>query len=210
MLDINSPVQWQVRDEKYPTLKPWFTSGMLDEISKWDLSGKKVFEWGAGWSSIFWAYHCKEVYSVETNAVWINDIIEYLLKLGWDIHGRVAIEGKNMAICATNKEGNQLVIEHRVCNEGDQSKVDYYTEIPNEFKPDIVVIDSILRHECLLKALTLPKPITIIHDNWKQDGFICPSSEKVMEQYEGKFFIEEAHTDNHGNKWSTAVWNIPS
>lgn len=207
MLDINSPVQWQVKDEKYPTIKPWFTAGSLDEISKWDLKDKKVWEWGGGWSSVFWAHHCKQVYTIETNLKWIEDICEYLSSIGWRVEGRITENGL-YGYVAENNDGHKLVIEHRGCNEGDQSKVDYYTEVDEDYKPDIVIIDSVLRHECLLKALTLPRPITIIHDNWKQDGFICPSSEKVMEEYEGKVFIEEAHTDNHGNKWSTAIWHI--
>jgi len=205
MLDINNPVQWQQKDDKFPTLKPWFTYGMLNELDKWDLSDKKIFEWGAGWSTVYWAYHCKSVYAIETNEEWINDIIKYLLSLGWIIKGKLS-EDFRFAVCAESEQGNKITIEYRECNEGNQEKVDFYTSIPDDYNPDIVIVDGILRHECLLKALTLPRPLIIIHDNWQQDGFVCPASEEVMKEFEIHNFIQEDHTDNHGRKWATAYW----
>ena len=190
MLDINTPVQWQIKDKDYPTFKPWYTHRMLAEIETWDLKDKKVLEWGAGWSTIYWAFHCKEVKAIETNWEWCVNVSEYLKALG-----------------LTNWE-----IIHRDCNEGDMSKCDWYTTIPDSeqdaYIPDIVCIDSVLRHECLLKALTLPRPLTIIHDNWQQDGFVCPSSEEMMSHFEIHNFIQEDHTDNHGRKWATAYWKL--
>lgn len=188
MLDINHRVQWQVKDDRFPTYYPWYTSGMLDVIHSWkeELSNKDVFEWGGGWSSIFWAFYCKTVVTVETDEQWANDIREYAAFLG-----------------LTN-----LMVIHRPVNEGDQSKVEYYTEIPNLITPDIICIDSILRHECLLKSLALERPLTVIHDNWNQDGFVCPASMELMAPYEIHNFIQEDHTDNHGLKWATAYWEL--
>lgn len=189
MLDINNPVQWQVIDETYPTLKPWFTHRMLDEMKKWKLADKVVLEYGGGWSTIFWAFHCKEVYTIETNEQWIYDILDYAAKAG---------------------VAHRIHIIHRSVNEGDQAKVDYYTDLPVGCNPDIVVDDGVLRHEVLLKALTLPRPLVIIHDNWQQDGFVCPASEELMKPFEIHNFIQEDHTDNNGRKWATAYWEIPA
>jgi len=187
MLDKNNLVQWQLHSPN-GHVYPWWVRTLLEEIEHWDLADKKVLEYGGGWSSIWLASKCKEVITIETNEQWIKDIQEYAVANG-----------------ITN-----LTLIHRQTNEGDQSKVDYYTEIPEGYVPDIVCIDGVLRHECLLKALTLPRPITIIHDNYQQDGFVCPSSEEVMKPYQIHNFIEEAHTDNHGRKWATAYWNIPA
>lgn len=185
MLDINNPVQWQLCDDKYPTLMPWYTHGMLEELKKWDLSDKTILEWGGGWSTIYWAYYSKWVTVIETDEKWLNDIREYAEMMG-----------------ITN-----ITYIHRPCNEGDQSLVDYYTQIPpGTF--DIFCVDSVLRHECLLRALMLPRPIIIIHDNWGQDGFVCPASEELMAPYEIHNFIQEDHTDNHGRKWATAFWEL--
>lgn len=192
ILDIDNPVQWQVRDDKYPTLKPWYTHGMLTEIDKWNLKDKKILEWGSGWSTVYWAYHCKEVKAIETNLDWFIAVSDYL---------------KTTSL--TNWE-----IIYRDCNEGDQDKIDIYTKIPMDksylyfYAPDIVCIDGVLRHECLVKSLTLERPLTIIHDNWMQDGFVCPASEELMAPYEIHNFIQEDHTDNHGRKWATAYWEL--
>lgn len=188
MLDINQRVQWQVKDDRFPTYYPWYTSGMLDVVDSWksDLVSKNVLEWGGGWSSIFWAFYCRYIICIETDEKWANDIKEYADFLG-----------------LTN-----LLIIHRPTNEGDQSKIDYFTDVPISWNPDIVCIDSVLRHECLIKALTLKRPLTIIHDNWQQDGFVCEASEQLMAPYEIHNFIQEDHTDNHGKKWATAYWEL--
>jgi len=178
-------VQWQKLDSNGICF-PWFTHPCLDVINKWDLKDKVVLEYGGGKSTAWWASRVKEVFTIETNEGWINEISRMI------------------------PVGESVDLYYRPVNEGDQTMVDYYTELPDGCFPDIVVIDGVLRHECLLKALTLPRPITIIHDNWQQDGFVCPASEEVMKPFEIQNFIQEDHTDNHGRKWATAIWNILS
>lgn len=187
MLDINNPVQWQLRDDKYPTLMPWYTHGMLEELKKWDLSDKTILEWGGGWSSIFYSFYAKKLFTIEANPEWWIETSSTIKNINPNSHTDIFL---------------------RIVSEGDQSKVGFYTDIPEGCEPDIVVIDGVLRHECLLKALMLPRPIIIIHDNWQQDGFVCPASEELMAPYEIHNFIQEDHTDNHGRKWATAFWEL--
>lgn len=49
---------------------PWFTFCAVEAITNWDLSDKRVFEYGAGYSTLFWAARAREVVSVEHNATW--------------------------------------------------------------------------------------------------------------------------------------------
>jgi hypothetical protein len=177
-------VQWQIEDETNGLCFPWFTHPFLEQLKTWDLKDATVLEWGGGRSSLWWANKCKSLYTIEANAMWAKQIEEELFYYPF------------------------VEVILREINEGDQSKVDFYTAIPEGCKPDIVVIDGILRHECLLKALTLPRPLIIIHDNWQQDGFVCPASEEVMKPYKTNNFIQENHTDNHGRKWATAYWHL--
>ena len=174
-------VEWQKLDNNGICF-PWFTHPFLEVLDTWDLKNKVVLEYGGGKSTMWWASRCKKVFTIETNIDWCLEI-----------------EKPNLP---------NATIYHRPVNEGDQTQVDYYTELPEGCNPDIVVIDGVLRHECLLKALTLPRPIIIIHDNWQQDGFVCPSSEEVVKKFETHNFIQENHTDNHGRKWATAYWSI--
>lgn len=49
---------------------PWFTYPAIDYLKQIDFSEKSVFEWGAGYSTIFWAKRAKKVISVETEEEW--------------------------------------------------------------------------------------------------------------------------------------------
>lgn len=175
-------------DPKTWHLFPWFTHGALDVLDEMDLSDKNILEWGSGSSTVWFAAKAKSVVSIEANSKWYGDVI---------------------------RELNQHNLFHKVSlilrktNEGDQSKIDYYTEVPEGFKPDIVVVDGILRYECILKALTLPRPFILIVDNWQQDYvFMCPSAEVALNGYSCRKFIQPDHTEHEGNPWCTAIFEI--
>lgn len=176
--------EFQKIDPSNNLVMPWLTHPALDEICKWDLKNKKVLEWGAGASTLWWASKCKEVYSIEANENWFSLI--------------------------NRQKPDNVGLSFRPCNEGDQTKINFYTAVPKDFIPDIVVVDGILRYECILKALTLQRPLTLIVDNWKQSGiFMCPAAEDVMRDYEGAFHEQADHKDNDGiNKWKTAIWHL--
>lgn len=53
---------------------PWFTYPAIEALKNWDLSEKRVFEYGSGYSTLFWASRAKEVVSVEHNRGWHEKI----------------------------------------------------------------------------------------------------------------------------------------
>jgi hypothetical protein len=53
---------------------PWFTYPAIEALKNWDLSEKRVFEYGSGYSTLFWASRAKEVVSVEHNRGWYQKI----------------------------------------------------------------------------------------------------------------------------------------
>lgn len=53
---------------------PWFTYPAIEALRNWDLSDKRVFEYGSGYSTLFWASRAKEVVSVEHNRLWYEKI----------------------------------------------------------------------------------------------------------------------------------------
>ncbi len=53
---------------------PWYTYPAIEYIKQLDFSEKEVFEYGSGYSSIFWAGRCKSLVSVEDNEEWYNKI----------------------------------------------------------------------------------------------------------------------------------------
>ena len=51
---------------------PWFTYPAIDYVRQLDLSEKAIFEWGAGFSTLFWSSRAKTVTSIETDPLWYS------------------------------------------------------------------------------------------------------------------------------------------
>ncbi len=61
---------------------PWYTYPAIEFINQLDLSGRKVFEWGSGNSSLYYAQHAREVISIESDRSWHDVIKNKTLKNG--------------------------------------------------------------------------------------------------------------------------------
>lgn len=53
---------------------PWFTYPAIDFLKQLDFSEKSVFEYGSGYSTMFWGARAKRVVSVENDIKWIQKI----------------------------------------------------------------------------------------------------------------------------------------
>lgn len=163
-------------------VQPWFTHGALDEISSMDLSDKVVWMFGAGLGDVWLSKRCKELHVVERNAEWIYKAQELAVPNG-----------------VTN-----LHYYHRPCN--DCSGMDKeYCDIP--IKVDMVINDDAYRYEVIVKALTLPRPLILITDNFMQAFvFMCPAAVDLLKEFEAKIYEQADHLDHDGiNKWKTAI-----
>lgn len=183
--------EWQWLDESCGLWYPWYTIGALEEISTWDLKDKNVFEYGGGRSTLWWANKAKSVFSIERTDEYWTIVNEF-------------IRSNNLQNCQCHKV--------TAC-EGIQADMDKYVNYIDYRFPiarfDIVIVDDIFRYECMVKALTLPRPLTLIVDNWCQDFvFRCPAAEDLMKTYPGEFYIQEDHTNHEGNPWTTAIWHL--
>lgn len=176
-------------DESNWLIEPWLTNPAMDEIKTWDLKERKVLEFGAGNSSFWWANKCKEVVSVEANAVWFH-----------------AIENH-----ATRNLYPNLKVLLREGNEGDLSNLKAYTDALDWFEPDIIVNDGILRTEICEIAVEYFKRMNgiLICDNWDQDYvWISPKAIETMSPYEGVGYIQSNHTEHSGKPWQTKIWQL--
>lgn len=50
---------------------PWITYPAIDFISQFDFSDASVFEWGSGFSTLWWSKRCRQIASVESNPPWV-------------------------------------------------------------------------------------------------------------------------------------------
>lgn len=53
---------------------PWYTYPAIEYIKQLDLHDKRVFEYGSGYSTLFWASRCKHIVSVESDWEWYQKI----------------------------------------------------------------------------------------------------------------------------------------
>jgi precorrin-6B methylase 2 len=53
---------------------PWFTYPAIQYIDQFDLSGKDIFEWGCGNSSLFFAERARHITSVEHDEEWYRQM----------------------------------------------------------------------------------------------------------------------------------------
>ena len=65
----------ELRDQE-KNYVPWFTYPAIEALKNWDLSDKRVFEYGSGYSTLFWAARAKEVVSVEHDRAWYEKILK--------------------------------------------------------------------------------------------------------------------------------------
>lgn len=190
-------VQWQVIDPSNNLVKPWFTHPFLEVLATWELKDKVVLEYGGGRSTAWWRSKAGFVVTIETSEKW-------LLEVSTECYSETLPNG---------------ILVHRPINEGDQVRKDEYVKAyPKKLFTDeealvydIVVVDGILRYECMQEAISLLSDHggKLIVDNWDQDGFLCPACVELMAPYEGEIYAQLDHTDHHGNCWKTAYFKIP-
>ncbi len=159
---------------------PWYTHGALDFLAARDYSASSVFEWGGGCSTFWWSRMAKSVYTVEAHQEWADWI------------RKVADERGFLNISVERRWPEPL---------------EKYLETPEA--PDVVIVDGSERTACVLAALKLPRPLTLIVDNWQQDDVYTDEvSERAMKPYAGHFFVQHDHSNHRGRPWQTAIWEL--
>ena len=90
---------------------PWYTYPAIEYLSQFDYSDKKIFEFGCGNSSLFWAKNAKSVLSVEDNPTWFEkwqaEFKEKNLEIIWRDEGPIY----ENAIAETGEKFDVIVID---------------------------------------------------------------------------------------------------
>jgi hypothetical protein len=50
---------------------PWITYPAIEFLSQFDFSNASVFEWGSGFSTLWWSKRCERITTVESNEQWV-------------------------------------------------------------------------------------------------------------------------------------------
>jgi hypothetical protein len=65
--------EWRCVD-KFGMPIPWYTYPAIEYIKQIDFQDKRIFEYGSGYSTLFWASRCKHIVSVENDLEWYQRI----------------------------------------------------------------------------------------------------------------------------------------
>jgi predicted O-methyltransferase YrrM len=65
-------LHWRFIDTESNLIMPWYTLPTLQWLKKQDTKQWQVFEYGAGYSTIWWRLNCLTVHSVEDNKQWAS------------------------------------------------------------------------------------------------------------------------------------------
>ena len=102
---------------------PWYTYPAIEYLSQFDYSDKKVFEFGVGYSSLFWAERALSVTSVEDNTEWYQKWLHDFDK-------------------------PNLTLKQR-----DEGAAYYNAILEDKIKYDVIIIDGKCRADCAKTAV---------------------------------------------------------
>lgn len=154
---IKHYLEWEtLRDGKTNTLEfglPWYTYSAIDWLKGYLKPDMKVFEWGSGGSTIFYAAKVQEVVSVEHDPVWYKDVAKKIRKDKLKNAKALLIEPKKSSIkLASSKPG-----DYRSANAW-MNKLDFktyctYIEKFADESFNLVAVDGRARTSCVLEGI---------------------------------------------------------
>lgn len=90
---------------------PWYTYPAIEYLSQFDYSQKKIFEFGCGNSSLFWARRAEKVVSIEDNLQWFEKWQGEFREENLDVRWRDEGEGYYNAIFEDGQQYDVIVID---------------------------------------------------------------------------------------------------
>lgn len=154
---------------------PWVNFPTIDFLKKIVHSNMKVYEYGSGSSTFFWAKCSKEVVSVEHDEQWVKLVRDNLSK--YHIN--------NVSLSFIPPEKDEKFIRNDIENPSDYSSDDKlfkgyhfkkYAQSINQFPDnyfDIVIVDGRARPSCLIDSRGKVKPGGyLLIDNTERDYYL--------------------------------------
>lgn len=83
---------------------PWYTYPAIEFLNRLDFSKSSVFEWGSGYSTLYWCNKAATIVSIEDNKLWFKKIFK-LIKTNVNLK---LIQEKNKYIDSIKKTGHKF------------------------------------------------------------------------------------------------------
>jgi len=164
-----NPIENGLTLDEHGIQMPWYTRPALEVMDKWDLKGKMVFEYGVGYSSLWYLSRGAQTFGVDSNKEWTEI----------SCTGLVANDQERY-VCAIDIAATaSILVDGQLF--------------------DLVIIDGLYRDECTKYALkNLKTGGKLILDNWLQPT-VEPEWPKTKELIKGlpiELYYEPGHWDN--------------
>lgn len=128
-----------MQDENSRCFLPWYNVPLTEFIQSYIKPSMNIFEYGCGFSTLFYAQQSCNVYGIETRSAWIEKI-QILAKQN-NIDDKIHIK-----LCETISNFHRSILKYDITF-------------------NLTIIDSIQRMACLETVKSLYKSGTIILDN---------------------------------------------
>lgn len=87
-------MQWRYYDTPSNLIMPWYTLPTLQWLKSIDISQWKVFEYGAGYSTIWWRLHAGEITSIDNNKDWAQAMGAIYQELKYEYTSEISVRGE--------------------------------------------------------------------------------------------------------------------
>ncbi len=175
---------------------PWMTYDAIDFLRILTATkNMKVFEWGSGGSTLFFASRAEEVVTVEHDKEWGGYLKDEILKNEITNVSLNIIEGEPVADFSSLNQDNPDDYISRDKNSKGLSFEKYVKHI-NRFNNcyfDIVVVDGRARSSCIKQAIP----------HIKKDGYL------VVDNAERNYYLSPFPELNNTDKWEKTEFNGP-
>lgn len=166
---------------------PWMTYDAIEFLDKICNNDMRVFEWGSGGSTIFFASRCKEIFSVEHDKFWIKSLRQKLEKRNLKNVSIKEIEGEPISTFNTlNPEDPDNYISKDKKSKG--LSFEGYAKSIDQFEAeyfDLVVVDGRARNSCIKRAIP----------HIKEGGYL------IVDNSERNYYLSPFPNLNNPNEW---------
>jgi len=137
---------WRYLDTSNELLLPWYTRGALEWITSRDTANWRVFEFGGGYSTIWWRLHCRKVDTVDGSLRWaeamgityadsLEGYLNYIEKSN-ELYDCIIVDGEWRKFCVQKakhylKESGHIIIDNyrdEQLTEAEWDEVDFMLE----------------------------------------------------------------------------------
>lgn len=178
---------WAYIDTETKLVMPWYTLPTLQWLKTQDTSQWIVFEYGAGYSTIWWTMNALKVISIDSNEVWSKAMQTWL---------------------ATTEEKYVHSIQFWATPIGTTIDPEVQFPINDNNLFDCVIVDGEWREECVKYCLQFIRSGGfLIIDNWDQEDYPHDAVERTLDllkDWERQIYAQPNH-----RTWKTAVFTKP-